>query len=397
MVPAAANGVARRSGPIGHCPRAEYTPGADTDGVGMHRRALLGSFGGAALGAGLAGCGREDPAPAPLEAVPLRWTMVTSWPADFPGMGTAATQLAQLIGRASGGRLTIEVFGAGEKVEPFEVFDAVADGRAQMGHSAAYYWRTRSPAAPFFCTVPFGLTAQETSAWLHDGGGLALWRELYAGFGLVPFPCGSTGAQCAGWFNREIRRTADLRGLKMRIPGLGGEVMARLGAAPVNVPGADLFEALESGELDASEWMGPYDDLAFGLHRAARFCYVPGWQEPGTTLECTVNAAAWAALADDLKAVVEICCRAVNEAMLSGYGARNQQALAQLRDDHGVQIRELPRDVLAALRRASDDVLDALVADDAFAQRVYDSYRAFQAQAIRWGALSDDLYARARR
>ena len=363
----------------------------------MHRRAVLGTLGAATLGAGLAGCAREDAAPGPAAAEPLRWTMVTSWPSDFPGLGTAATELAALVARASGGRLVIEVFGAGDKVEAFEVFDTVAAGDAEMGHSAAYYWRRKSPAAPFFCTVPFGLTAQEMSAWLYAGGGLALWRELYAGFGLVPFPCGSTGAQTAGWFNREIRRTADLRGLKMRIPGLGGEVMARLGASPVNVPGADLFAALDSGELDASEWVGPYDDLAFGLHRAAKFCYVPGWQEPGTILECTVNAAAWNALPDDLKAIVDTSCRAVNESMLAGYGARNQQALAQLRDEHKVSIRQLPRDVLAALRRASDDVLEELVADDAFAQRVFDSYRAFRQQALAWAALSDDAYAGARR
>ncbi|MBB5207571.1 TRAP transporter substrate-binding protein [Chiayiivirga flava] len=363
----------------------------------MHRRAVLGTLGGAALGAGLAGCGPPPSAPAAAQAPPLRWTMVTSWPSDFPGMGTAAKELAQLVGRASGGRLTVDVFGAGEKVAPFDVFDAVADGTAQMGHSAAYYWRTRSPAAPFFCTVPFGMTALEMSAWLYDGGGLALWRELYAGFGLVPFPCGSTGAQTAGWFNREIRRPADLRGLKMRIPGLGGEVMARLGAAPVNVPGAELFDALKSGELDASEWVGPYDDLAFGLHRAAKFCYVPAWQEPGTILECTVNATAWNALADDLKAIVDTCCRAVNESMLAGYAARNQQALAQLRDEHGVVVRELPRDVLAALRRASEAVLDDLVADDPFAQRVFDSYTAFRRQAMAWAALSDDAYSKARR
>lgn len=363
----------------------------------MHRRAVLGTLGAATLGAGLAGCARDDTPPPAAATEPLRWTMVTSWPSDFPGLGTAAAELASLVGRASGGRLTIEVFGAGERVEAFEVFDSVAAGDAEMGHSAAYYWRRKSPAAPFFCTVPFGLTAQEMSAWLYAGGGLALWRELYAGFGLVPFPCGSTGAQTAGWFNREIRRTADLRGLKMRIPGLGGEVMARLGASPVNVPGADLFAALESGELDASEWVGPYDDLAFGLHRAAKFCYVPGWQEPGTILECTVNAQAWNALPDDLRAIVDTSCRAVNESMLASYGARNQQALAQLRDEHEVNIRQLPRDVLAALRRASDDVLEALVADDAFAQRVFDSYRAFQRQALDWAALSDDAYAGARR
>lgn len=364
----------------------------------LPRRAVLSTLGAAALGAGLGGCGgQEDAAPAALDTAPRHWRMVTSWPADFPGMGTAATELARRVGEASGGRLSIEVLGAGESVDAFEVFDAVADGRAHMGHSAAYYWRGKSPAAPFFCTVPFGLTALEMSAWLYDGGGLALWRELYAGFGLVPFPCGSTGAQTAGWFNREIRRPADLRGLKMRIPGLGGEVMARLGAAPVNVPGAELFDALKSGALDASEWVGPYDDLAFGLHRAAQYCYVPGWQEPGTILECTVNAEAWNALPADLKAIVDICCRAVNESMLAGYSARNQQALAQLRDEHKVNFRELPRDVLAALRRASEDVLEALVGEDPFAQRVFDSYRAFQRQALAWATLSDEAYASGRR
>lgn len=364
----------------------------------MKRRDLLRGTGLAAVAAGLAACGAREGGPAGAASdVRLNWKMVTSWPANLPGLGTGAALLGEMITRASGGRLTVRVYGGGELVPAFEVFDAVSRGTAEMGHSAAYYWKGKAAAAPFFCAVPFGLNAQEMNGWLYEGGGLALWRELYAQFGLVPFPAGNTGVQMAGWFNRELRSLADLRGLKMRIPGLGGEVMAKVGATPVNLPGAEIFTALQSGAIDACEWVGPYNDLAFGLHRVAKFYYYPGWQEPGPTLECMVNQAAFDALPDDLKHIVETCCRAVNDAMLAEYTARNQQALDQLVREHSVQLRRLPDDVIAALRRASEESLEAMAAADPFVRRVYDSQRAFRAQAQAWHAISEEAYYAARR
>ena len=355
--------------------------------------------GAAALASALAACGKEAPqeTAAPADA-PRTWKMVTSWAADFPGFAEAASALAQSITRASGGRLTVSVHPAGTLVEAFDVFDAVSKGSsAEMGHSAAYFWQARSAAAPFFCALPFGMTAQETNAWLHAGGGLELWREWYAPHGLVPFAAGNTGMQLAGWFNREIRSLADLAGLKMRSPDLGGTVLARLGVATVNLPGAQVLEAMKRGELDAVEWLGPWNDLAFGLHTVARHCYGPGWQEPGSTLECLVHKPAFDALPADLQAIVETCCRAANDALLAQYTARNAQALRTLREQHGIAVRTLPTDVLNALRRASNEVIDAAGADDPFVRRVRDSARAFQAGVAAWHAVSEQAYFAARR
>jgi len=282
-------------------------------------------------------------------------------------------------------------------VPPFEVFDAVSRGTAELGHSAAYYWKGKAAAAPFFCAVPFGLNAQEMSGWLHHGGGIELWRELYAPFNLVPFPCGNTGVQMAGWFNREINTVADLRGLKMRIPGLGGEVIARLGAAPVNLPGAEIFTAMQSGAIDATEWVSPYNDLAFGLHRVAKYYYYPGWQEPGPTLEAIVNKTAYDALDEDLKAIIHACATAVNDIMLAEYTARNQTALEQLVSEHGTEIRPLPRSVLAALKRASEELLGQMAAADPFVERVYTSIRQFALRSQAWQAISEEAYLEARR
>lgn len=360
----------------------------------MKRRELLRGAGLAAVATGLAACGAKPAAGPAATASDQRfdWKMVTSWPTNFPGLGTGAAKLAEMITAASGGRLTVRVYGAGELVPAFEVFDAVGRGTAEMGHSASYYWKGKAAAAPFFCAVPFGLNAQEMNGWLYEGGGLALWRELYARFGLVPFPAGNTGVQLAGWFRKPVASLADLQGLKMRIPGLGGEVMSRVGATPVNLPGAEIFSSLQTGAIDAAEWVGPYNDLAFGLHRAAKFCYYPGWQEPGPTLECMINQAAWESLPQDLKDIVDACCRAVNDSMLSEYTARNQQALDVLVREHGVELRQLPDDVLLALRRASDKVLEDVAAEDPFARKVLDSLRAFQAQARAWHAVSEEAY-----
>lgn len=362
----------------------------------MDRRQWLRASGLAAVAASLAACSKPR-AGSMAAAFRAQWKMVTSWPANFPGLGTGAAALAALISEASGGRLTVRVYGAGELVPAFEVFDAVSRGVAEMGHSAAYYWVGKAPAAPFFCAVPFGLNAQEMNAWMYDGGGLELWRELYAGFNLVPFPAGNTGVQMAGWFNREIRSVRDLAGLKMRIPGLGGTVMARLGVVPVNLPGGELFTAMQSGAIDATEWVGPYNDLAFGLHRVAKHYYYPGWQEPGPTMECMINKAAWDALPEDLQALVEACCRAVNQTMLAEFTARNQQALDTLIREHAVDVRQLPADVLKALREAADEALDAIAASDAMARRALDSMRAFRLRAQAWHRISEEAFYEARR
>lgn len=368
----------------------------------MQRRKLLRGAGVGGLAAALAACGAQTSATADagsaVAAEPVRhWKMVTTWPANFPGLGTGAALLGEMITKASGGRIVVKVLGAGELVPAFEVFDAVSRGTAEIGHGAAYYWKGKAEAAPFFCAIPFGMNAQEMNGWLYYGGGLELWRELYAPFNLVPFPAGNTGTQMAGWFNREINSLADLQGLKMRIPGLGGEVMARVGATPVNLPGGEIFTAMQSGAIDATEWVGPYNDLAFGLHRVAKYCYFPGWHEPGPTLECVFNKSAYEGLPDDLKAVVDACCRAVNDAMLAEYTARNQQALEQLQNEFKVDFRALPEAVLQGLAEATKSLLDEMSAKDPFAAKVYASYREFQRRAMEWHRISEVAYYASRR
>jgi len=356
----------------------------------MKRRHLLASAGAAAT---LAACSKRAPEPA---VAVHNWKLVTSWQGQFPVLAAAAERLAEQIGIASAGRLRVQVFAGNELVAPFEVFDAVASGKAEMGHSAAYFWRSKSPAAPFFCAVPFGLNAQEMNAWLQHGGGMSLWRELYARFNLVPFAAGNTGVQMAGWFNRELTSVADLKGLKMRIPGLGGEVMSRLGAQAVNLPGAEIASAMQSGAIDACEWLGPHNDEIFGLFRVAKYCYYPGWQEPGPTLECIVNQQAFDSLPADLQAVVELCCRALNDDMLAEFTARNQRALKDLREEHHVEFRRLPDSILAALRETSELQLRELVGDDGLARRVLESFSAFRDQSRAWHAISEIPYYEAR-
>jgi len=369
----------------------------------MERRRFLGHLGKGALlaGAGLAAACKPPEQTAPSAAAdddfkPVKWKMVTTWPKNFPGLGTGANYLAELITQMSGGRIEVKVYGAKELVPAFEVFDAVSQGTAQMGHGASYYWKGKSEAAQFFSAVPFGLTADEMNAWLYHGGGMALWQETYAPFGLVPLASGNTGVQMAGWFNREINSLEDLKGLKMRIPGLGGEVLARAGGIPVSLPGGELFTSLQSGAIDATEWVGPYNDLAFGLYKAAKHYYYPGWHEPGTTLECMVNRQAFEALPAELRAIVTNAARVANQDMFTEYVARNNQALQTLVNEHHVDLRPLPDEVLRHLKRLSDEVVAEVAAKDALSQRVYDSFQAFRQQVTAWGDISERAYLNAR-
>jgi len=317
----------------------------------------------------------EGAAPAPAET--FEWKMVTTWPRDFPGLGTGASYLAQIIGEMSGGRLTVKVYGGGELVPPFEVFDAVQRGTAEMGHGGAYYWKGKIPASPFFSGVPFGLTGSEINGWFYHGGGLEVYHEAYAPFGVIPWPIGNSGTQMGGWFNKEINSIDDLKGLKMRIPGFGGEVLMRVGGTPVNIPGAELFTALQSGTIDATEWVGPMNDLAFGLFRAAKYYYYPGWHEPGTALEGLVNAEAYAALPTDLQAIVKYACQAANMDMFADFEARNGEALKTLVNEHAVELRAFPDEVLAELKRAAAEVIEEQAASDPVSGKVWASYTAY--------------------
>lgn len=367
----------------------------------MSRRRFLKSLGagGVVVGGALAGCrpaeqSSDSAAQAPAEIV--EWKMVTTWPKNFPGLGTGAERLARLIREMSGGRLVIKVYGAGELVPAFEIFDAVSRGTAQMGHGAAYYWKGKNEAFQFFSTVPFGLTANEMDAWLYHGGGLELWREAYEPFDLVPAPAGNTGVQMAGWFNKEVEGLSDLKGLKMRIPGLGGEVLRRAGGTPVNLPGGELFTSMQTGAIDATEWVGPYNDLAFGLYKVAKLYYYPGWHEPGTTLEALVNKQALEALPEDLQRIVLNACRVANHDMLAEYNARNNDALETLMAEHEVEVRRLPDEVLVRLRSLSEEAVGEIAQTSELAGRVFESYSGFRQKVIAWHDLSDRSYLNAR-
>lgn len=363
----------------------------------MKRRHFVG--GAMVAAAGVAACSQGRGPGEPGTATPqsrFEWNLVTSWPPGLPGLGVGVENLARRIATASNGRLKIKVFAGGELVPALEVLDAVSRGTVQMGHDAAYYHRGKVPAAQYFTTVPFGQTVHEINAWLYYGGGLELWRQLYAPFNVVPFPAGSTGVQMAGWFNKEINSVADLRGLKMRIPGVGGEVMQRAGASQVTVPASEIFTALQTGAIDAAEWVGPYNDVALGLHKAARYYYYPGWHESGPVLQCIVNQDAWNELPPDLQEIVASVCQAINLDMTAEYTWGNALALDKLREDPKVELRQLPDDVLRLLKQLSEEVLSELAANDEWAARIKASFDEFQRLAIPNQRITELAYMNAR-
>jgi TRAP-type mannitol/chloroaromatic compound transport system substrate-binding protein len=324
------------------------------------------------------------------------WKMVTAWPKNFPALGTGANFLAETIASLSGGRIKITVYGGGELVPALEVFDAVSSGTAEMGHAGSYYWKGKTPEAQFFGAVPFGMNAQEMNAWLYHGGGLDLWTELYEQFNLVPFPVGQTGVQMGGWFNKEIKTKEDLKGLVMRIPGLGGDVLKRAGGSPKLLPGAELFTSLKTGNIDATEWVGPYNDLAFGFYQAAKYYYYPGWHEPTACLEGIVNKQAYDELPNDLQAVIKIACMAANQNMLSDFTAKNGQALKTLVKEHKIKLREYPTEVLEELKIHSQAVFDELSEKSEIGNKIYQSYKSFSEQTKNWLDISENAYFKAR-
>ncbi len=325
-----------------------------------------------------------------------QWKLVTTWPKKYPGLGLAPENFAEIVNELSNGRLHIKVYGANEIVPALGVFGAVSSGSVEMGHSAAYYWKGKLPASPFFTSVPFGMNVQELNGWLHYGGGLELWREIYEPFHLIPFAGGNTGVQMGGWFNKEINSLKDIQGLKMRIPGLGGEVFSRAGGIAVNIPGGELYTSLQSGVIDATEWVGPYNDLAFGFHQIAKYYYYPGWHEPGPTLEFLVNKSVYEALPKDLQKIIEVAARAVNQDMLDEYTASNNGALVELIEHHGVDLRKFPEDVTDSLRDISFQMYDEMAEKDPVFAKVYQSYKAYMDGARKYHALSEEAYYKIR-
>ena len=346
----------------------------------------------------ISGCSGEQESSNSVDAEykTYKWRLVTSWPKNYPGLGMAPEKIANLVEEMSNGQMQITVYGAGEQVPAFGVFDAVSSGSHQMGHSGAYFWKGKVPAAQFFTSVPFGLTADEINAWVNRGGGLELWREIYEPFNIYPIPAGNTGTQMFGWFNKEINSLEDVKGLKMRIPGIGGEVLKEAGGIPVTLPGGELFTALQTGVIDATEWVGPYNDLTFGFHQAAKYYYYPGWHEPGPMLELLINMDAWNSLPKHLQVIIETATKAVNQDTLDEYLARNNQALTELVEVHGVELRKLPDDVIDEFRAISNEILSDLAEEDEVIAKIYDSYIEFKNNVTEYHKISEDSFIEAR-
>lgn len=339
------------------------------------RRAALGAL------ALTAGTGLARPA---LAKGLVEWRMVTSWPKNLPGPGVSAERLARSIEKLSDGRITVRVFSAGELVPALEVFDAVSGGSAEMGHTAALYWVGKMPVAPLYTSLPFGLTPLEHLSWLEQGGGQALWNELYAPHGVKPFVAGNTGVSMTGWFRHELAGLDDLKGLKIRIVGLGAEIWRRMGATPVTLPPGEVFSAFQSGIVDAAELLAPASDLAVGLHRLTRFYYGPGFDKPNGAGEAIVSTKALEALPPDLAAIVEAACRLEHATALAQAEWTNAVALEAMVATHGVEPKTVPEPIVATARGHGEDLLGELAAAGALAGRIVASYRVARSRSQSW-------------
>lgn len=323
----------------------------------------------------------------------VRWRMATSWPQSLDTIYGGATKIAERVEAMTEGRFTIETYAAGEIVPALQVLDTVQAGTVECGHSASYYYIGKNPALAFGTTVPFGLTAQQQNAWLYHGGGLETMHKLYADFNVINFPAGNTGAQMGGWFNREINAISDLNGLKMRIPGLGGKVMSRLGVNVQVIGGGEIYLALERGAIDAAEFVGPYDDEKLGLQKAAPFYYYPGWWEPGATLEVQVNRSAWDKLPKEYQEVFKTAAMESNLNMLAKYDALNGAALERLKQG-GTKLRGYSQPIMTAAQKAAFALYEENASQDSTFKEVYEQWKGFREQVSQWNQINELSFAR---
>ncbi|MEL6322798.1 MAG: TRAP transporter substrate-binding protein [Pseudomonadota bacterium] len=364
----------------------------------MDRRKLLGA---GALGLGLAACGASEESGNGVAAPAVsrsrqRLNMVTTWPKGLPGLGRAAERVAERIETLSDGNITVKVYAAGELVPALSSFDAVADGTADMYHGAEYYWQPKSKAFSFFTAVPMGMTAQEIMGWIDFGGGQALWEELSGQFGIIAFQGANTGHQLGGWFRREIASLEDFKGLKMRIPGLGGDVIRALGGAAVTKAGGEIFQALQTGEIDATEWVGPWNDFYLGFYREAPFYYGPGFHEPGASLAVGMNRRTWDGLAPTQQAIVRAACSEVNHLSLGEFTYENARHLSILTEEHGTQLRRFNDEIMSRVQEIARDVRSDAGAGGDIEKRIYESFEAALKQMRKWGNISEGPYYAAR-
>ncbi|MBL0406890.1 TRAP transporter substrate-binding protein [Microvirga aerilata] len=341
----------------------------------------------AALGVGAAALA----APTVSQAQTVRWRMVTSWPKNRTGPGVSAQRIVGRINAMSGGRLQIDLFAAGEIVPPFAVLDAVSNGTVEMGHTASLYWQGRMPAAGFFTSVPFGLGPIEHQAWIELRDGQALWDELYKPYGVRAFLAGNTGPSMGGWFRRKLNGVEDLRGMRLRVQGLGAEVYAKLGAVPMTVSAGDLLPALEKGSIDAAEFLAPATDLDTGLPKYAPFYYAPGFNKPNGASELLISLRSWETLSPDLRSVVTEACRAEHALGLADAHQTNAAALTEILGKYPVTLEAFPRSVMEAAQKASSELLSEIAASSPLADRIVGSYRSSLEDLRGWSALAADM------
>ena len=363
------------------------------------RRNLLGAAAFGAAGVALSACGgaseADGPASPAVKKSKKRLTMVTTWPKGLPGLGTAAERVAEEVAAQTDGSVEIRVRAAGEEVPALESFDAVSDGAADMYHGAEYYWKDKSSAYPFFTAVPFGMTAQEIMGWIDFGGGQELWEELSADFGIIAFQGANTGHQMGGWFKKEINSLGDIQGLIMRIPGQGGDVLRALGGSAETISGGEIYQALQTGTIEATEWVGPWNDFYLGFHREAPFYYGPGFHEPGASLAVGINLNTWNRLTRSEQAVVKGVCRSVNHSSVGEFTYQNALHLEKLVNEENVQLRSFPEDVVSAMAEAAADVR-ADSGKDGIEKRIYESFEEALKKMRGWANVSDGPYYAAR-
>ena len=322
--------------------------------------------------------------------------MVTTWPRDFPGLGTGAQRFAQNLNDMTDGRMKVNYYAAGERVKAFDSLDEVASGNAQMYHGADYYWKGKHPGWSYFSAVPFGLTYTEFNAWMRYGGGEQLHDELAANFGVKCLPCGNTGVQMGGWFRKEMNSADDFKGLKMRIPGLGGDVLARLGASPVSLPGGQIYENLVSGAIDATEWVGPWNDSFMKFYEAAKYYYYPGMHEPGTSLSLGINKKFWDGLSKTDQLIIRVAAENENSILMSEYNAKNGAYLAKLVNEQGVKLRKFSDDTYDSFGEAADEVFAEVRDSSALAKKIHDSFLHARSEVGSWAKIADVEYIRQR-
>ncbi len=317
----------------------------------------------------------------------FKWKMATTWPPNFPVLGEGCKLLAKWVNEMSGGRLSIDVYGGGELIPSLECFDAASHGAVEMASGSGYYWAGKIPSAQFFSSVPFGLTAQQINAWILNGGGLKLWEEIYEPFNLIPLPGGNTGQQAGGWYNKEINSIEDYNGLKIRMPGIGGKIVNKVGGTSVLVAGGELYTNLERGVIDATEWIGPYHDYKMGFHKVAKHYYFPGWHELGTVLEMTMNKDKFNELPRDLQEILIAANHRLNQWMLLEFETQNAIYLQKMIEEE-VDIRQFPVEVLEKMKAISEEVILELVESDDKSKKIFEHYSAFEKKARKWNEVS---------